>query len=198
MEEDDFKFLLDRYSRGDRSALGDLVEREEEGLRRWLAKKMPAQLLRRVGISDIIQQTSIELLTIQKRFENRGIGSFRKLLRGIAAKMLANTIDREYARKRSLSRHDQPRPPSVSSLPSPAKTPSQILAGKETAAAVRDCYSRLSDPDREILRLVDYEGIAYDEIARDLGISPVAVRKRYSRASARLRELFRWAGLAEN
>ena len=48
-------------------------------------------------------------------------------------------------------------------------------------------FAALSDDDREILRLVAWEGLAYRDVARVLDVSPVAARVRFHRAKVRLR-----------
>lgn len=49
-----------------------------------------------------------------------------------------------------------------------------------------DALARLSRGDREVLLLSAWEGLAADEAAVMLGISPSAYRKRLSRARRRL------------
>jgi RNA polymerase sigma-70 factor (ECF subfamily) len=48
-------------------------------------------------------------------------------------------------------------------------------------------FAALSDGDREILRLVAWEGLSLRDAARVLDCTPVAARVRYHRAKARLR-----------
>jgi RNA polymerase sigma-70 factor (ECF subfamily) len=54
-------------------------------------------------------------------------------------------------------------------------------------AALASAFAGLSDGDREILRLVAWEGLPLRDAARALECSPVAARVRYHRAKARLR-----------
>ena len=49
-------------------------------------------------------------------------------------------------------------------------------------------FAALTDADREILRLVAWEGLPFRDVARVLDVSPVAARVRFHRAKARLRE----------
>ena len=49
-------------------------------------------------------------------------------------------------------------------------------------------FAALSDADREILRLVAWEGLPFRDVARVLDVSPVAARVRFHRAKGRLRE----------
>jgi hypothetical protein len=56
-----------------------------------------------------------------------------------------------------------------------------------TEVVVRDALSRLTPDDRELLRLVAWEGLEPREAAVVLGVPARTVRTRLSRARARLR-----------
>ncbi len=53
-------------------------------------------------------------------------------------------------------------------------------------SALAAAFAGLSDTDREVLRLVAWEGLSLRDAARVLDCSPVACRVRYHRAKARL------------
>jgi RNA polymerase sigma-70 factor (ECF subfamily) len=53
-------------------------------------------------------------------------------------------------------------------------------------AQLAGAFAALSDADREILRLVAWEGLSLRDAARVLECTPVAVRVRYHRAKSRL------------
>lgn len=72
---------------------------------------------------------------------------------------------------------------------SEARGPREVLEGAELAQAVREAVDRLPDQVRQALVLRYYEGLPFEEIARILDRSEVAVRKRYSRALQELRDL---------
>jgi RNA polymerase sigma-70 factor (ECF subfamily) len=88
-------------------------------------------------------------------------------LYAVARKTLANE-----RRKRSRT---VPLAPEVSYEPEP-------VGDSQLAAA----FAALSDTDREILRLVAWEGLSLREAAAVLECSPVACRVRYHRAKSRL------------
>jgi RNA polymerase sigma-70 factor, ECF subfamily len=88
-------------------------------------------------------------------------------LYAVARKTLANE-----RRKRSRT---VPLAPEISYQPEP-------VGDSQLAAA----FAALSDTDREILRLVAWEGLPLREAARVLECSPVACRVRYHRAKSRL------------
>ena len=89
-------------------------------------------------------------------------------LYGVARKTLANE-----RRKRS---HVSALTADVAVEPPPA--------GDASLAAA---FATLSDADREVLRLVAWEGLSTREAARVLDCSPVAARVRFHRAKTRLR-----------
>jgi RNA polymerase sigma-70 factor (ECF subfamily) len=199
--------LIERYAKGDDGSLGELVRRESKDLGRWVERRMPSFLSRRYGVSDIIQQTAIELLAVRPRFENRGVGAFRRLLRVIAGRILANTVEREQALKRNSRRGAVVRPGWTSGSlteargrgrPSDSDSPSGRVLRLERIDAVKRCHARLPAPDREIIRLVDYERLDHRAAANALGITGEAARKRHSRAVARLRALMEELGLAKD
>ena len=53
-------------------------------------------------------------------------------------------------------------------------------------SALAAAFAQLSDADREVLRLVAWEGLSLREAAQVLECSPVACRVRYHRAKSRL------------
>lgn len=192
--------LLARFADGDESALRDLVDREGGGVLRHIEARMPAHLKKRFGASDIVQQTIIDLVSLQKRFDNRGVPAFRGLLRTMAERNLASAAARERALKRDVIRETTPPPgftddslpPSpIEAVPAEKSTPSKALLRSESVESVQRALLELSEQDREIIRLIDDVEIGYEAAATELGITAEAARRRHSRAIARLRELTR-------
>jgi RNA polymerase sigma-70 factor (ECF subfamily) len=76
-------------------------------------------------------------------------------------------------------------------LPGDGPAPDAGLLADERAAAVQDAIAQLPPDLREVVVLRDYEGLDHGTIARLVGANDAAVRKRYSRALARLGELLK-------
>jgi RNA polymerase sigma-70 factor (ECF subfamily) len=91
-------------------------------------------------------------------------------LYAVARKTLANE---------RRKRHDVP-----TATPEIASYEPEPVGDAQLAAA----FAALSDADREILRLVAWEGLSLRHAARVLDCTPVAARVRLHRAKARLRE----------
>jgi RNA polymerase sigma-70 factor (ECF subfamily) len=74
-------------------------------------------------------------------------------------------------------------------LPDGGPTPEDRLVAGDRAARVQAAIAQLPPDLREVVVLRDYEGLDHASIAAIVGASDAAVRKRYSRALARLGEL---------
>lgn len=70
-----------------------------------------------------------------------------------------------------------------------ARRPVPADPGSDRSDAVIAALKRLAEPDRELLRLIGWEGLTPSDAARVLGLSPVAARVRLHRARKRLRAL---------
>ncbi|MEW6073564.1 MAG: sigma-70 family RNA polymerase sigma factor [Planctomycetota bacterium] len=73
-------------------------------------------------------------------------------------------------------------------LPSRGDAPDAGLERRELSEAVRAAIDRLPANLRETVRLRTYDGLSFEAISDRLGRNVVAVRKRYSRGLAALRE----------
>lgn len=200
-DDDSMRDLVARFAGGDESALGQIIEKESMHLRRRLEKKTPPHLLQRVGVSDLLQETAVELMKVREGFENRGPVAFRRLLELVADRVLMNTIEREEAKKRTPRREAAPRPTGsgildpLRQLAAGGQSPSATASQREVLEVVNRCFSRLGPEDREVLHLIEERQLDYGEVSEKLGISYEATRKRYRRALERLRELTRAEGL---
>lgn len=199
----DWSALVSRFGHGRDSALGELVVREAPRLLARIEAALPAQIRARVGASDIFQQTLIDLMRVQERFDDRGAAAFRKMMLTMAEARIARAIRRERARKRDVLREVEPpagfggdsvAPRPWEAVAGDIATPSKIARGQESSARVRDALGQLPPADREIISLIDYDEIGYEAAAERLGIAVKAAQKRHSRALERLRALLRSSG----
>lgn len=70
-------------------------------------------------------------------------------------------------------------------------TPEEAVARAERAQRVQAAIQQLPEPYRSVVLLHDYRGLSHEEIAVAVGATYAAVRKRYSRALAKLGELLK-------
>jgi RNA polymerase sigma-70 factor (ECF subfamily) len=98
---------------------------------------------------------------------------------GVARKVLANhrrSRDRLRALRSKLARVGVTRPP----------TPESIVIRHSEDDAMFEALARLSDADREVLRLAAWEQLPHSQTALVLGTSPHAVAQRLYRITKRL------------
>ena len=189
--------LLRLFAEGDEDALDRLVEKEGARLLPYIERRLPAFLRRRMGASDILQNTVVDLLDVRERFEDRGVPAFRKMLNVMADLAIARAIERERAQKRDVGKDRGPgtlaggtgSQDGLARLVGSGPTPSAEVRGQEDRARLAEALTELSEDEREILRLIDAEQIGYREASERLGISEPAARKRHSRTLQRLRAL---------
>ena len=182
-----FQELIRRVRAGDDEAAAELVRQYEPEIRREVRVRLTDPGLRRVIDSmDICQSV------LGNFFARAALGQFeldepRQLLK-LLVTMARNRLT-DWARQQHAERRDQRREQSLdgalengleplASDPSP----SQVVAGKELLEQVR---GRLSGDERRIAEL-RAAGSDWSEIAKEMGESPDALRKRLSRALDRV------------
>jgi RNA polymerase sigma-70 factor (ECF subfamily) len=111
-------------------------------------------------------------------------------LYAIAVRVLANQRRSGHRRRRLEERLAQEEP-----IPADASDPTNALARRSAFAAV---FARLGEDDREVLRLVAWEGLEPREAAAVLGCSYGAFRVRLHRARRRLEKQLAAAGHSAN
>jgi RNA polymerase sigma-70 factor (ECF subfamily) len=77
------------------------------------------------------------------------------------------------------------------SLAGRTSSPGEYAQDKELIGIMMECFKKLSDNDRQIIILKDFEGLNYDEIAEVLSINLGTVKSRLSRARERLKEMMK-------
>jgi len=138
-----------------------IYEEHRDAVRAYVRRRAPESL-----VDDLVADVFVVCL---RRIEDVPRDPLPWLY-GVARKTLANE---------RRKRRDVPLAPEVSHEaayePGPAGDPKLAVA-----------FAALSDADREILRLVAWEGLSLRAAARVLECSPVAARVRYHRAKSRL------------
>jgi len=74
--------------------------------------------------------------------------------------------------------------------------PEGVVVGETFDAVVADAYDRLPERHREVVRLIDLDGLSYAEAAELLDIPVGTVMSRLHRARSRMRDRLTAAGLA--
>ncbi|MFW6689919.1 RNA polymerase sigma factor [Streptomyces sp. MAR4 CNX-425] len=165
-------------SRTEPEAFAVLFDRHADAIHRYAARRLGDE-----AADDVMAETFTTAFRLRERFDP-GRGDVRPWLFGIATHLVSRHRRAEARRFRALSR-----------LPAPAETDEPLadrVAARATADGMRrelaTALARLSPSLRDVLLLVAWADLAYEEVAEALGVPVGTVRSRLHRARGRLRK----------
>lgn len=155
------------------------VQRFEEVYREY-ASDVLAYCARRVSREEAMDAASEVFVIALRRIEKVPPGDLTRPWLFTTARNVLRNRARAMSRQRSLTSRiwvNQPR-----SVPGPE---TQVVRNEEHQALL-DAMERLSEKDREIIRLVRWEGLSRETVAEMFFVSRAAIDQRISRAYKRL------------
>ncbi len=169
--------------------VGRLHAADEETLFRKLVKDHQQRLYRFVvkhigwgtDAEDITQQAFVEAAHSFATF--KGESELSTWLYGIAMNLVRNYLSRSPHRRYTFEDEE-----SLSNTSSDRPDPSQQLAHTQSVRALQAALDDLPREMRDVLLLVAYEELSYEEAALMMSIPVGTVRSRVSRARAMLRK----------
>ena len=195
--------LLARLHASEPGVFDQLFEQYRGYLRRVIGIRFDSRLAPRVDVSDVIQETQLQAARRIKEYLDRRPMPFRLWLRKTAHECLLKTVKRHLAaEKRSVKR--EANLPQRSSLQLARKlldrgtTPSERANRGELAERVRHAVAKLPKTDREVVLMLDIEGLSSKEAAYILDLDPSTVNRRHGRALVRLQRALVETGLTES
>jgi RNA polymerase sigma-70 factor (ECF subfamily) len=189
--------LVIAAKRGDAQAIGSLLMRHRESIKRLIDLRLDPAVRNRLDASDIVQDVLIEANRRLKDYLADPKLPFHLWLRAMAKDHVIDAHRRHrLAARRSVDR-EQP----LAVRPSAGESTLDLaarLAGREmtpaTAATWRELNERfhaaceeLDEQDREIIFMRHFEQLSNSDVAAALELSPQAASMRYLRAMRRLR-----------
>jgi RNA polymerase sigma-70 factor, ECF subfamily len=191
--------LLEQASRGDPGALGSLLERHGDRLRRMVALRMDRRLKGRIDASDVIQEAYLEASVRLTEYLGDPTMPFYLWLRFLAGQKLV-TLHRHHlgvqmrtaGQEVALCRGPLPEASSAAlagQLLGHDTRPSEAAVRAELKIRLQDGLNSMDPLDREVLALRHFEQLSRAEIAQVLGVSEAAAGKRYIRALERLKQV---------
>ncbi len=192
--------LIESAASGDRSALGQLLQRHLPTVKLTVFSRLDRRLRSRVDPSDVVQETQLQATKRFQEFLSARPMPFHLWLRREAHQQLLKAERRHLqTAKRSLDREiplpDQTSLHLVAAIARQGSSPASRLHRTELAAKVRHALADLSEQDREVIMLRNYEGLSNGEAACLLAVSDEAAKKRYTRALLRLQYILRDHGI---
>jgi RNA polymerase sigma factor (sigma-70 family) len=160
---------------------GELFEHYRARLLVRIRFRMTPAVRSRIPPDDVIQEAYLRAFERRNRMTDpTGRGPMR-WLGAICDRVLDEMLKREN-RRMVASFDDAPEP-------ARATTPSKHVQRGETIRRAERVLDAMEDDDRRLVLWFYYEDLDHDEIARRLGTSVVAARKRLERARRRMSEI---------
>ena len=186
----DIRDLINAARSGAPEAIGQIFEAARGHLLQLAARELPAELRAKVGPSDLVQETAVDMHRDFSQFTGTTAEECFAWLREI---LRHNVVDAVRHYRESLKR-DVTREVSLSSAPARdgtalverARPPDGSAIRREEAAVLHDLLMRLPEEYRRVLQLRYWKGMSFVDIAPLLDRSPDAVRKLWYRAVERL------------
>lgn len=170
--------------RGDRAALGALLERMQIPLTAFVRVRAGDLVLERESAHDIVQSVCREVVEDLGEFEYRGDTALRNWLFVLATRKL---LDRKKFYQRA--RRDAGRevaPDALLDCYASVATPSRVAAAREELARIELALQQLPDTQRDAVAYSRLLGLPYSTIAERMATTESAVRSLVSRGLARL------------
>lgn len=190
--------LLARARGGSPSAIGKLFESTRAHLLYVASRQLPHALRPKVGPSDIVQETAVDVHRDFARFDGATAEEFFAWVRSILQNNVLDAVrrytasqKRAHAKEESLSvvvDRD-----GVHMLPGLMRPPEASAIRREDASAVVAVLDRLSADHKTVLRLRYWDDLSFSQIGERLGRSEDAVRKLWFRALRQLQAELRSA-----
>ncbi len=184
----DIRDLIAAARRGAPDAIGRLFEAARGELLEFAARELPAKVRAKVGPSDVVQETAVDVHRDFARFQGSTSDELFAWLREILRFNLIDAVRRHRAAaEREAARDVDPATGRFGGVPAITRTPARSAIRREEEAALAAALARLAPPDRQVLELRHWQGLSFVAMAPLLGRSEEAVRKMWYRAVAKLR-----------
>ncbi|MCA9120978.1 MAG: sigma-70 family RNA polymerase sigma factor [Planctomycetaceae bacterium] len=180
--------LLAQATKGDRDALGLLLEEVRPRLKKFAQDRLPEPLKRRVDASDLVQKACLSAVRGFEYFEGDQIADFMNWLLTIHERNIKDTIrDHTRAQKRDVNREASDGQFEMLRAPREV-SPSQLLISKEQSASLEAALKRLPERQREAVHLKHIRGMKIAEIAKLMKCSHASVAGLLRRGTAEVRQ----------
>lgn len=176
--------LAGRLRAGDPEAMGEIYDRYADRVSTFCFRRLASWSL----AEDAMAAAFLEVWRIRRRVQTYD-GELLPWLYGVAGNVCRNSSRgqrRQTALRAKLHEVD-----GRASVADPADDVAGRVDDERRMAELIDAVARLSERDRQVLMLVAWDGLTYQQAGEVLGIPVGTVRSRLSRSRGRLAELMR-------
>jgi len=172
MNERSDEKLMQAYKEGDSEAFEILFDRYEKRLRAYFKKRLSSKHLNEV--EDFFQMTWLKVHNNRKSFD--GSKTFAPWMYTIALNIIRDHLRTGYAKVSKISFDENLGEDTAN------RTAEDRIIGHEQFEQIAEGLSLLSESQKEIVLLSDWEGFGSQEIGQILGLKDATVRQQLGRA----------------
>lgn len=191
---DSVSMLLHRAKSGCGDSRNQLIDQLQSYMILLAGRYSDEQLKRKLGVSDIVQQSMVNVVRGFDDFRGDSEGEFKAWLKAVLRNEI-HRIRRDYGReKRDVSREkplDFSKNGIKGSLTSPESSPVSKVINHERLFRMREAIKQLSPDDAKVVRLRSLERLSFKEIAPQLNRSVDATTKLWYRAIIKLQQIMK-------
>jgi RNA polymerase sigma-70 factor (ECF subfamily) len=188
--------LLNDAIAGDVVAFEQLLLKHFSALKRHIEPQIPPSVRRQLAAEDVLQETFAQAFRDISRVNSTSSASFYAWLKSIADHRLIDALRRVRRTKRGGQHHQLPGDVAktdetiatlIDVMCHDSHPPDRSAARHEAEKAIRVAVATLAATQRDVICARYFSGKTIDEIARETGRTPGAVRGLIRRAKENLR-----------
>ncbi len=169
----------------------DLLAKHAVQIRRLIGRRSGSVVLSKTTVDDLFQETCLAAVASAKTFKFTTEASFVAWTMTIARRVISQVV-RDPKNKRFTLRIRRPESTGIgiteANLPQKGHTPSSVVAGGESRAAINVALAGLPEHYRQVLSLYRIEQRPLEEVARRMSRTKGATCRLLARAMVKLRE----------
>ncbi|MBL8870089.1 MAG: sigma-70 family RNA polymerase sigma factor [Planctomycetaceae bacterium] len=190
--------LLLRAKKGERQAIGQLLEHFRSYLKLIASHEIGSKLGAKLDASDVVQDTFLDAHRYFENFQGESVTQFTAWLRSVMAGVMANYMRRYLGTKARDIRLEKQLAADLDNsaamlselLVASISSPSQNIMRDEQTVQLAKAMSNLSADYQSVLTLRHIEGLTFPQIATRLNRTVDSVEKLWLRAVVQLRKSF--------
>ena len=188
---------------GEPGAFERLFSRHRSYLRKAIEMRLDDRMRPRLDASDVLQETQMEVTRRLPDYLQRRPMPLRLWFRKTAHERLTKLREQHVlAEKRAVGREARlPRRSSMhlaGRLLGTDSSPSERANRRDTAHRLRQAVAGLPEPERDVVLMLDFEGLSGREAALVLDIDASTVHRRHGHALLQLHKILTDRGLSES
>jgi|JI9StandDraft_1071089.scaffolds.fasta_scaffold04774_3 RNA polymerase sigma-70 factor (ECF subfamily) len=190
--------LLLQAKKGERQAIGQLLEHFRSYLKLIASHEIGSKLGAKLDASDVVQDTFLDAHRYFENFQGESVTQFTAWLRSVMAGVMANYMRRYLGTKARDIRLEKQLAADLDNsaamlselLVASISSPSQNIMRDEQTVQLAKAMSNLSADYQSVLTLRHIEGLTFPQIALRLNRTVDSVEKLWLRAVVQLRKSF--------